>query len=247
MVPRIRNRHVGNNKVQYIRNMVIILSLIAFLNLSILVSVYVYYLAPCMEETVLGCRFKHDTCELTIHFRAPYRKLMSVVCLFRSLRASSTFTSRHQLGLSTRKVLQCFWTQCVLLQQHILHPSRCLATTSCRSHLHSSSSRRPACSLGDLWRVRASRKSGKKVDTMFKVLLSEPYHVRALNSAQLGLKRSFSKPHSWTFTVIFMSWRFFFIFIFFISLFSTNTTKLEQYHIFHCQFCTVRFCNVLRT
>lgn len=44
MVPRIRKRHAGNNKVQYIRNVVIILFLIAFLNLSILVSVYIHYM-----------------------------------------------------------------------------------------------------------------------------------------------------------------------------------------------------------
>lgn len=44
MVPRIRKRHVENNKVQYIRNVVTILFLIAFLNLSVLVSVYIHYM-----------------------------------------------------------------------------------------------------------------------------------------------------------------------------------------------------------
>lgn len=45
MVPRIRKRHMGNDKVKYIRNVVIILCLIAFLSLSILVSVYIHYMA----------------------------------------------------------------------------------------------------------------------------------------------------------------------------------------------------------
>lgn len=120
-----------------------------------------------------------------------YRKLMSVVFLFRSLRASSMFTTRHQLGLSTRKALQCFWTRCVLPQQHRLLYNRYLATTSCLSHLRSSFSLRPACSVGDLRRVKAFKKSEKKVDTVFPAILTEPYHVRSENNSEWPKKNFF--------------------------------------------------------
>lgn len=62
------------------------------------------------------------------------------------LPPSSTSTTLHQCGLSTRRALQCFSTQCARLRR--LHPSRCLATTSCRSHLLSSLCLKPPCSRG---------------------------------------------------------------------------------------------------
>lgn len=159
---------------------------------------------------------------------------MSVVFLFRSLRASSMFTTGHQLGLSTRKALRCIWTRCVLLQQHSLHPSRYLATTSCRSCLHSSFSLRPACSLGDLWRVRAFRTSGKKVDMVLLFPILWLSHIASGLWVQLSLARKY--------LVLYLTARHFLMVIsrsrwYFVL--NTNPTKLEQYHIFslsglHC-------------
>lgn len=95
--------------------------------------------------------------------------------LFRSLPASSISTTLHQFGLSTRRALQCFWTQCACLQHRLLRPSRYLATTSCRSRLHSSSCLRPLCSPGELWRVRPSR------EVSFQAPSTEPCCVRSLS------------------------------------------------------------------
>lgn len=117
-------------------------------------------------------RFDHSEWEFTAweNYFTPIQETRFFF-LSRSLRACSMFTTRHQLGLSTRKALQCFWTWCVLPQQHHLLPNRYLATTSCLSHLRNSFSLRPACSVGGLRRVKASKKSGKKVDAVFPAIL----------------------------------------------------------------------------
>lgn len=101
-------------------------------------------------------------------------------CLFRSLLASSTSTTLHQFGLSTRRPLRCFWTQCACLQHRRLRPTRYLATTSCRSRLHSSFCLRPLCSLGEPWRVRPPRKCGVEVERAFQAPSTEPCHVGSL-------------------------------------------------------------------
>lgn len=101
-------------------------------------------------------------------------------CLFRSLLASSTSTTLHQFGLSTRRPLRCFWTRCACLQHRRLRPTRYSATTSCRSRLHSSFCLRPLCSLGEPWRVRPPRKCGVEVERAFQAPSTEPCHVGSL-------------------------------------------------------------------
>lgn len=71
--------------------------------------------------------------------------LTSRLLMFSFQPASSTSTSQHQFGLSTRTALQCSSPQ-------FAPPSRCLATTSCRSSLHSSSCLRQRCSRGEPWK-----------------------------------------------------------------------------------------------
>lgn len=129
---------------------------------------------------------------------------MSVVFVSRSLRASSMFTSRHQLGRSTRKAFQCFWTRCALPRQHHLLPNRYLATTSCHSHLRSSFSLRPAYSVGDLWRVKAPRGLGRRW-TLCSQLIWLSHITSGLRTTQCGPKRTFSFLH-------FTAGHFFFLF-----------------------------------
>lgn len=129
----------------------------------------------------------------TLHHPVLISCTLSNLSLFSSLPATSTSTTLHQSGLSTRKVLRCLWTQYACLQHH-LPPSRYLATTSYPSQLHSSFCLRPPCSRGGPWRDKTVEEEqdegGESNWSAFNWAML--FQVSAVSELNFGQKRTFS-------------------------------------------------------